>query len=154
MKKGKMVCKELLNTKTVQEPPTDDVVKLITLILMKNNFSFNNEHYLKLKGTAMGTCMAPSYANIFMDNLERQMLAKMDAVTSTWWRYINDVFAIWPHGEEQLIKFLVEINQFHPSVKFTTKWSAKFASFLNTKVTVKNEGCLTTDLYVKPTDTH
>ena len=37
----------------------------------KKNFSFNNEHYLQLKGTAMGTCMAPSYTNIFMDNLER-----------------------------------------------------------------------------------
>ena len=68
---GVEACKELLNARTVQEPPTEDIVKLITLIFTKNNFSFNNKHYLQLKGTAMGTCMAPSYANIFMDNLER-----------------------------------------------------------------------------------
>ena len=55
---------------------TEDVVKLITLILMKNNFSFNDEDYLQLKGMAMGTCMAPSYENIFMVNLERRILAK------------------------------------------------------------------------------
>ena len=151
---GVEACRELLNTRTVQELPTEDVVKLITLILTKNNFSFNNEHYLQLKGTVMGTCMAPSYAIIFMNNLERRMLAKLDAVPSTWWRYIDDVFAIWPHGEEQLVEFLEKINQFHPSINFTAEWSEKSVSFLDTKVTVENEGCLTTDLYVKPTDTH
>ena len=114
---GVEACRELLNTRTVQKPQTEDIVKLITLILTKNNFSFNNEQYLQLKGTAMGTCMAPSYANILMDNLERQVLAKMDAVPSTWWRYIDDVFAIWPHGEEQLVEFLEKINQFHSSIK-------------------------------------
>ena len=68
---GIEACRELLNTRSVQEPPTEDIVKLITLILTKNNFSFNYEHYLQLKGMAMDTCMAPLYANIFMDNLER-----------------------------------------------------------------------------------
>ena len=102
----------------------------------------------------MGTCMAPSYANIFMDNLERRMLAKMDAVPSTCWRYIDDVFAIWPHGKEHWIKFLEKINQFHPFIKFTAEWSAKSVLFPDTMVTVENEGCLTPDLYVKPTDTH
>ena len=42
------------------------------------------------------------------------MLAKMDAVPSTWWRYINDVFAIWPHGEEQLVEFLEKKINFIP----------------------------------------
>ena len=87
--------------------------------------------------------MALSYTNIFMD-----------AVPSTWWRYIDDIFAIWPHGEEQLVQFLEKINQFHPSIKFTAEWSAKSVAFLDTKVTVENEGRLTTYLYVKPTDTH
>ena len=57
---GIAACRELLNTRSVQEPSTEDFVKLITLILTKNNFSFNNEHYLQLKGMAIGTCMAPS----------------------------------------------------------------------------------------------
>ena len=69
------------------------------------------------------------------------MLDKMDAVPSTWWRYTDDVFAVWPHGKEQLIEFLKKINQFHPSIKFTTEWSTKSVSFLDTKVTVENEGC-------------
>ena len=68
--------------------------------------------------------------------------------------YIDDTFAIWPYGEEQLLEFLEKINLFHPSIKFTAKWSAKSVVFLDTTVTVDNEGCLITDLYKKPTDTH
>ena len=102
----------------------------------------------------MGTCMAPSYTNTFMDNLKRQMLANMNVIPSSWWRYINDIFTIWPHGKKQLIIFLKKINQFHPSIKFTAKWSTKSVPFLNTKVMIDNEGCLTTDLHIKATDTH
>jgi hypothetical protein len=32
---------------------------------------FTGDHYLQVSGTAMGTKMAPSYANIFMGKLER-----------------------------------------------------------------------------------
>ena len=76
------------------------------------------------------------------------MLADVDALPSTCWRYIYDIFAIWSHGEEQLTEFLEKINQFHPSIKFTTEWVPKSDAFLDTTVSVDNEGCLTTDLYV------
>jgi hypothetical protein len=43
-------------------------------VLKKNNFTFNGDHYLQINGTAMGTKMAPSYANIFMGKIEKQLL--------------------------------------------------------------------------------
>ena len=39
-------------------------------------------------------------------------------------------------------------------MKFLAEWSTKSVSFLDTKVMVENDGYLTSDLYVKPTDTH
>ena len=36
--------------------------------------TFNEEHYLQLQGTAMGTKMAPSYANLFMGHLEPRLI--------------------------------------------------------------------------------
>ena len=48
------LCKEALNTTDALDPPTDDVMHLIALILKKNNFSFNGENYLQKHGTAMG----------------------------------------------------------------------------------------------------
>ena len=72
---GIEACRRALNTGEVQDPPTPDVINLLTLILTKNNFSFDDKHSLQIKRTAMGTRMAPSYANIFMDDLERNILA-------------------------------------------------------------------------------
>ena len=36
-----------------------------------------------------------------------------------WWRYIDDIFFVWEHGEESLEKFLNKLNTFHPTIKFT-----------------------------------
>ena len=56
---GIEACRKALNTRRVQDPPTQNVINLITLILTNNNFSFDDKHCLQIKGTAMGTRMAP-----------------------------------------------------------------------------------------------
>ena len=60
----------------------------------------------------------------------------------------------WPHGKEHLITFLDGINNFHPYVKFSAEWSFASVTFLDTKVTIDDEGHLVTDVYVKPMDAH
>ncbi len=42
------------------------------LYITKNNFNFGDKHFLQKSGTAMGTRLAPNYANLFMDDFERQ----------------------------------------------------------------------------------
>ena len=39
-------------------------------------FDFNGDHYLQIGGTAMGTALAPNYANLFMDKFETKALDK------------------------------------------------------------------------------
>ena len=41
-----------------------------------NSFEFENNHYLQLHRTEMGTKIAPSYANLFMGDLEQKILAQ------------------------------------------------------------------------------
>ena len=150
---GIEACREALNSREVLSPPTEDIINLISSILTKNNFTFDDQHYLQVHGTAMGTRMAPSYANLFMGKLERDLLSYTTNIPSSWWRYIDDIFAIWPHGERNLEIFLNELNSFHPTIKFTAEWSKESVTFLDTRV-INKEGRLTTDLYTKPTDTH
>ena len=78
------VCREALNTRDVLDPPTDDVVHLISLILKKNNFYLNGENYIQKHGTAMVTGMAPSFANIFLGKLERNILHQATYKTTIW----------------------------------------------------------------------
>ena len=103
--------------------------------------------------TGLLTRMAPSYANIFMGELEKHLLQNTVNRPSIWWRYIDDIFAVWNDGEEQLQHFLHEINTFHPTIKFTAEWSREKVSFLDTTV-ILDGTILHTDLYTKPTDTH
>ena len=53
-----------------------DLSRLTEFILKHNIFTFEDEFFLQINGTAMGTKMAPSYANIFMCELEESFLSK------------------------------------------------------------------------------
>ena len=79
----------------------------LQLILNNNYFEFNGKYYLQTHGTAMGTPVAPSYANLFMAALEEQLLlnAPNGLIPFEWIRFIDDIFAIWPHGTNSLMTF-------------------------------------------------
>ena len=102
----------------------------------------------------MGTRMAPSYANLFMGKLEREFLLTQDLKPRVWWRFIDDIFAVWTHGEQWLLQFIESLNHHHTTIKLTANWSAEKVTFLDTMVYVKEDGLIGTDLFVKPTDKH
>ena len=70
-----------------------------------------------------------------------------------WWRYIDDIFMIWQHGEDELKIFLEKLNYFHPSIKFTCEYSREKVNYLEVQVIVR-EGKLITNLNINQTDTH
>ena len=88
-----------------------------------------------------------------MADLEKRLLSDMDLKPCIWWRYIDDIFLIWEHGEESFKLFLKKINEIQPTIKFTPDWSYSSVNFLDVKVIMKDVKIIT-DLYVKPTDTH
>ena len=150
---GMAACKKALQTRPSPAPPTQYLTQMIEQILTMNSFSFNNECYLQTQGTAMGTRMAPSYANLFMAELEDKLLTWTTHQPHIWWRFIDDIFAIWKLGETTLTEFLEEINLFHPMIKFTAQSSEERVDFLDTTV-ILDGTTIHTDLYTKPTDTH
>ena len=109
----------ILKCQELQEPPTADLCQLIRLILSKNSLVFNNVNYLQVRSTAMGTRMAPSYANLFMGRLEHMFLGTRDKIPRVWWRYTDNIFGVWPHGEPALRAFIQNLNPHHPTIKFT-----------------------------------
>ena len=48
------------------------------MILNKNSFQLNGENYLQTHGTAMGTKMAASFANIFMVKIETTLIQQSE----------------------------------------------------------------------------
>ena len=152
---GIQACVDMLNENNIITPKLkQSVIDILSLILNKNSFTFNNEHFLQIHRTAMGSPMAPTYANIFMAILERKLLneAPQGLIPIEWIRFIDDIFAIWTHGIEKLQKFLSYINNFHPTIKFDYTYSYKSVNFLDTTVYINPNNKLESDLYIKPTD--
>jgi hypothetical protein len=52
---------------------------------------FNGKLYMQISGTAMGTKLASSYANIFMGRLERKLLQIAPYKPFSWSRFIDDI---------------------------------------------------------------
>ena len=150
---GIEACRSVLNQRSVCDPPTEDLCSLIEVILTNNVFGFNNKCYHQVHGTAMGTKMAPAYANLFMSRWEQRFLDTQTTKPGVWWRFLDDIFSIWTHGRASLDTFLVAINQAHPTIKFTYNISEQEAVHLDTRVYV-TEHRLETDLHTKPTDKH
>ncbi|CAJ0943542.1 unnamed protein product [Ranitomeya imitator] len=73
---------------------TDSVVKLIKFILTHNYFEFDSKIYLQETGTAMGSKMAPQYANLFMAKLESDFLFSRPIRPLAYYRYIDVILII------------------------------------------------------------
>ena len=65
---------------------------------------------------------------------------------TVWWRYIDNVFMIWPHGEGRLEVFSDIINHLHTMITFIAEWSYRSVVFLDVNILVK-DGNISTDLY-------
>ena len=150
---GLRAMKKALDTRENKTISTESLVNLADIVLKNNFFEHGNEIYKQIKGTAIGTKFAPNYAIIYLGDFEEQALDNYEFKTWVWWRYIDDIFTIWEHGEEEFLKFMEYLNSIDPNIKFTYKYSRDCIEFLD--VLVKRDGGnISTDLYYKETDSH
>ena len=92
-------------------------------VLKNNYFEFDISVYQQVSRTVIGTKFAPPYAYIFMDHLENSFWKKQTLKPLAWLRYIDNVFFIWTHSEEELKEFMIELNSFDSNIKFTYEYS-------------------------------
>ena len=151
---GLAALKNALDKRIDQSISTESLLELAECVIKNNIFEHNSRFFKQKQGTAIGTKMAPPYAILFMANLEEKFLKNSFLKPYVWWRYIDDIFMIWQHGRENLTKFLEALNSCHPTIKFKAECiSADRVNFLDVDV-IRSGNQLTTDLYVKSTDSH
>ena len=149
---GTKACREFL-LKHHSPSRTNELCSLIEFILKNNYFQFHDRFYHQINGTAMGTKMAPSFANLFMASLDQPLFEASPKKPTFYVRYIDDVFLIWPHGLQELLNFKNFVNSFHCTIKFTMEYSQSHLPFLDTVVHLTGSS-LETSLFTKPTDSH
>ena len=80
----------------------DTLCDLAEVVLKNNIFKFGKKTLKQKRGIAIRTKFAPPYSILFMAELEEQILRKAEFKPYLWWRYTDDIFFLWEHGEEQL----------------------------------------------------
>ena len=150
---GLKALREVLDKRKQHTIPTSELIRMADFVLKNNYFKFNGQIKQQISGTAIGTKFAPPYACLFMDKIETAFLETQQLQPLVWFRYIDDIFFIWTHGEQELQNFLRSLNEFHTDIKFTYESSKESIAFLDLKVTVKNNKIII-DLYVNSTAHH
>ena len=86
-----------------------------------------------MKGTAMGSSMCPSYANIFMYQLEKEIVEELteNNIILLYKRYIDDTLIIINGSEETVAHTIERLNKMDESIKFTYNTSNKKVDFLD-----------------------
>ena len=134
-------------------PPLDDISSVVNHVLSNNVFTFENVTYKQIHGTAMGTPMAPSVANLVMGRMGENILKNSPVFVDPRMRkrYIDDILLLWTGSMDDLTSFLSFVNTVHPNIKFTSHTSSTGLPFLGIFISVVN-GLLSTDMYIKDTD--
>lgn len=135
-------------------PPVHVIRNMLHLVLENNYFQFGAQFYLQIRGTAMGTRVAPPFANLFMTEYEQRIINLYQVNIKIWKRYLDDIFFIFVGKHTQLQGLQRLANEIHPTIKLTFECSNQSVNFLDMTIFKTKQGLLSTDLYRKPTDKH
>ena len=123
----------------------DLIINLLRWVLKNNYTIFNNEIYLQIQGTAMGTPLAPTYAQIFLYAIEFNNLVN----PIYFRRYIDDIFAIYADIESAK-QFLINFQQPHPTIILESIHYERSGIFLDLEFYIDHSNKLQYKIYQKP----
>jgi hypothetical protein len=132
------VVKEM-TSKTTLPPKTLET--LLNLVLKNNIFKFDDEDFVQINGTAMGTIMAPTYANVFLKhkeekNLLNPLLNPYLKNLKLFKRYIDDILIIYENADNSVIDFLKILKKTFEPLELTIKIDRQNQVFLDTEISL------------------
>ena len=109
--------------------------KALRLISQEHSFQFNKRtNYFQTHRTAVDTKIAVAFANIFMAEIEKQILNESALKPLAWKLYIDDIISLWYSSRVVVEKFIEKANKHHPTIIFTAEISWTNATFLDTAI--------------------
>ena len=110
------------------------IMDLLSFVMRNAYLSFNGQVFHQVDGTAMGTAVAPSYANVVVYMLERDVVKRFTVAGSlyTYWRYLDDIFALIHRSAAS--SFRSSMNQLHRKLTFEFVTEEDSAAFLDLSI--------------------
>ena len=76
-------------------------------------FSFRGKYYKQIFGTAMGSPVSVTVANMVMGNVEQRALSSFDYKPIFWKRYVNDTFTALPASIVNVFTNILTLRTLH-----------------------------------------
>jgi hypothetical protein len=116
------------------------VTDLLSFVMEHGYCQFGGAYYKQVKGTVMGTPVAPPYSNIYVaECLESAVKADRLHVGDYWpeiyKRFIDDGFFVWERDEDSLLAFLNQLNTRLGNIRLTWKYSQSSIDYMDLTVT-------------------
>ena len=82
----------------------DFIINSLKIVLEYNTLTSDTDYYIRVRGTAMGTKVAPTYATLVTGFIEIRLYEQIEEkyginiknhFINKWWRYLDDCFLIW-----------------------------------------------------------
>ena len=125
--------------------------KMLRLVTLGVEFSFDNVMYRQVDGVAMGSPLGPVLANIFVGYCEARV--PVAAWPALYCRFVDDSFAYFDEKEES-DRLLHILNGLHPALKFTCEHEEDSRlPYMDVQVEKVDDGGAVTSVYRKPTFT-
>ena len=128
--------------------------KVLQLILFNNYVEYDGQVYRQMEGTAMGTSVAPPYANLYLHYKFQPVLSRYGTSLQLYRRFIDDGFAII-NSMDSGVELMREMNNCS-NMKLTHELSPTHAIFLDFEVykgeRFNKEKMLDFRPYFKPTN--
>ena len=141
----------LLHDSTLEERTAlspDQITKLLAFCLKATFLKYKDNYYQQTFGTAMGSPVSVTVANLVMEDVEDRALTSYRSPPLFWKRYVDDVCAAVQ--EDDMQDFKAHINTIEQSINFTMEQeSSGSLAYLDTEIVRCGDGTLTTQVFRK-----
>jgi hypothetical protein len=121
----------------------DQTIGLFKQVLTTTYFMYDGAFYDQNDSVAMRSPLTPVIANYYMEHFEQQAISRAPRKPTHWYRYVDDTFVVWLHGEEELREFLDHLKSIQHNIKFTMEVeNNRSLPFLDVLVSRRPDGSL------------
>ena len=130
----------------------EEVVQLLDFCLNATYFAFRGSFFQQTFGTAMGSPVSVTVANLVMESIEERALESFNVPVRFWKRYVDDACTALPSHKVQ--DLLCHLNTTEESINFTVEVEVEGKlPFLDVNLHHAMDGTISATVYRKPTHT-
>ena len=125
------------------------MITLLKFCLDATYLAFRGSFYRQIHGTAMGSPVSVTVANLVMEDVEQRALATFPNPPKFWKRYVDDTCCALATSD--IDQFHQHINSIEPHIQFTVEIETNGQlPFLDLLLSREEDGSISTSVYRKP----